>query len=807
MSTVLNYGIFWLFLALGTNYVIAAVAGYLVGLFFGYYLNRSWTFTSVAERKTDEFALYVFLYLVSLAASISFLGILVGKFFMHPLVANVFAIGLSTVTNFLGSKFLVFHAGALGYLKRIRGYLTVSFWAILGVKVASSFLFGSPFMTQGFIPFVSYFAHTLGNPYDYFAAIGAQVFPYPAGMLFIFSIPFIIAENILPAQIFLNIHTQLFLMRLPIIALDVLLYIILCMFLPTKERKVRLLYFASPILFYINYFHGQLDIVPMFFLFLSLALLFKKKTLPAFAVLGLGIAMKTHIAVAIPFYCIYLYRNKESPVAILKMFLVSFGVFWAVNPFLFSQGFIYSVLNNPEQQRLFSLFIPFGFDDLRFFLAPAALIAILYHFSSYKKLNHDSLLLVLGLAYAVLISLVPPMPGWFYWSVPFLILFFVKFKGAPVWNLWVMNGLYVLYFLFSSDSDVIQSLLPFRGPFRGGPSIFGMLEGAGMNAALFQDILFTLLEASLLLGAFWSYKMGTSTNLLYQEKKSRFVLGIAGDSGVGKSTLADAFSRVVGHENIARLDGDDLHKWERGNPEWNAVSHLNPKANLLHVDLVHAVTLLRGDSIERRPYDHSTGKFSTPVDMEAKKFILFQGLLPFMLEEMRSMFDLKIFMEADEPLRIAWKMARDGSERGYSEVETKAQIERRKPDAEKFVSPQREFADWAIHYAHEGGRTYSTEYIFKNSIGVDGLVEQLSAVQEFSVEHSYVDMNYQRLVFRGEISATVLREVAYRLFPNMFDLVDHDPDILSGISGIHQLFFINFLNHFYLVRLHRARLS
>src|SRR3989344_2519213 len=88
MSTVLNYGIFWLFLALGTNYVIAAVAGYLVGLFFGYYLNRSWTFTSVAERKTDEFALYVFLYLVSLAASISFLGILVGKFFMHPLVAH-----------------------------------------------------------------------------------------------------------------------------------------------------------------------------------------------------------------------------------------------------------------------------------------------------------------------------------------------------------------------------------------------------------------------------------------------------------------------------------------------------------------------------------------------------------------------------------------------------------------------------------------------------------------------------------------------------------------------------------------------
>lgn len=109
ISTVINYGFFYVLLNFfAVDYLASSGLGYMVGLVFGYFFNRNWTFESESEHKTREFTSYFFVYMVSLVASLAFLSFLVENLAFDPNLANIWSIGLSTIMNFLGCKFLVF---------------------------------------------------------------------------------------------------------------------------------------------------------------------------------------------------------------------------------------------------------------------------------------------------------------------------------------------------------------------------------------------------------------------------------------------------------------------------------------------------------------------------------------------------------------------------------------------------------------------------------------------------------------------------------------------------------------------------
>ena len=473
-------------------------------------------------------------------------------------------------------------------------------------------------------------------------------------------------------------------------------------------------------------------------------------------------------------------------------------VFLVFNPFLFSSGFIGSVLNNPEQQRLFSLAIPFGLNALTLYVAPAAILLIFYKFATYKRLNFDSLLLALGLTYIILVALVPPMQGWFYWSLPFLIFFYIKYKDSAALSIWAINGLYLLYFAFVKNSDIFESLQPISRALAQHPNFYDMIQNRGGSAQMPVNILFTALEGFLVATTAWAYRVGIYTTEVYQKKKERFVLGISGDSGVGKSTLAGLLANVFGQHNAVFLNGDDVHKWERGDSHWQQLSHLNPKGNWVHTDLEHALSLLKGETVERLSYDHATGKFIGPLTLKSNKYIVFQGLMPFMLDQMRELYDLKVYVEADEDLRVKWKTERDVGERGASVQAAQEQILFRQPDAKKYIHPQKSFADWVIRYIQdEGSSGFAVEYLFKNSIFMERLVEELSRQPGLGIDHSYFDLSLQRLKVSGSLDQTQIEQIAYKLYPNLVDLLENQPVFVAGINGIHQLFFINYLNHFY----------
>jgi len=282
------------------------------------------------------------------------------------------------------------------------------------------------------------------------------------------------------------------------------------------------------------------------------------------------------------------------------------------------------------------------------------------------------------------------------------------------------------------------------------------------------------------------------------------VVGVGGDSCVGKSTFVTSIEKIVGTENMTCLNGDDAHKWERGDPQWRTLTHLNPKANFVHKDMEHMLSLLRGETIERKSYDHTKGMFLLPERVEPKGLIVFQGLLPFVLEEMRRLYDVKIYIEADDTSRITWKLKRDVEHRGYTRETVRSEIDKRKSDAEKYIYPQREFADWVVQYSSTTDGEMKMEHIMKNSVAIDDIVTELATYNTLAVQHHYSDMHTQRVSLVGDIQKEAIASIAYSLFPGLHDLLGHEQPVFEGgMRGVNQLLYIAVLNNHYTTRYER----
>lgn len=647
-------------------------------------------------------------------------------------------------------------------------YFSLPFWLILLLKIIVGSVLASSFMRDGFIPFVNYFVSSgFQNPYDYFVTIGqATAFPYPPVMLAIFSM----AQLLLG---WLPDYLDLLVMHVPLLAADIVIYIILCRWLELKEKTVLWLYWASPVLFYINYVHGQLDVVPTAILLLSLALLFRRHSLLASIILGIGIATKTHLLAVVPFYFIYFYVNRYPRQQLVGYVMISLIVaVGLMSPYVWSAGFMQSVFGTAEASKVYLVHLPFFAGDLKLLLAPAAVFILLLNFFPYRKMNRDAFLLVLGLLFTVFVVFVPPMPGWLYWSLPFYVYFFAKYKEIPRLSFWSLTVSYLLYAVLSQGDVVV-----------------------GNPIAL--DITFTLFIAALVMNAVWIYRLGVRSNLEYKSDNSPLVIGIGGDSGTGKNTLVGILQDLFGTAHTTTIEGDDAHKWERNDDHWQQQTHLDPKSNRLHDELVQTIGLKTGDSIQRASYDHGTGRFTTANTLEGRRNIIYVGLHPFYLSKMRQLFTIKIYVEPDEALRRHWKIARDMKERGRSRADILQQIEQRAADANQYIRPQRQFADLIVSFTplHPLVDGQTPEVFLKltcdNSIHLDPLMEALSTTPTMRIEHQYdVDLHHQTIEFCGQMSADQIRQAVATLIPNLDELLEHHPTWRSDYDGIIQLFML-----------------
>ncbi|MCS7182121.1 MAG: uridine kinase [Thermoanaerobaculum sp.] len=181
-------------------------------------------------------------------------------------------------------------------------------------------------------------------------------------------------------------------------------------------------------------------------------------------------------------------------------------------------------------------------------------------------------------------------------------------------------------------------------------------------------------------------------------------IGVAGGTGSGKTTVAEAIVARIGAHRIAYIQHDSYYR---------DLSHLPPAERLrcnfdhpdaLETDLLvaHLADLKSGRGVDIPVYDFTAHVRTTHTRrVEPRKVILVEGILIFAEKSLREQFDIRIFVDTDADLRLIRRLRRDIAERGRSVESVITQyLETVRPMHLEFVEPSKRWADVIIP---EGG--------------------------------------------------------------------------------------------------------
>ena len=194
------------------------------------------------------------------------------------------------------------------------------------------------------------------------------------------------------------------------------------------------------------------------------------------------------------------------------------------------------------------------------------------------------------------------------------------------------------------------------------------------------------------------------------------VLGIAGGTGSGKTTIANKIVAAVAPRAIL-IDHDAYYRDLRHLPfeERQAVNFDHPDA--LENDLLgqHLSALRRGEAVEKPTYDFKNHvRLAETIRLDPAPVIVVEGILTLALQELRALFDIKIFVDTAPDIRLIRRVRRDLEQRGRSFSDVRNQYyETVRPMHQAFVEPSKSHADVIIP---EGG---------ENRIAIDLVVGRI----------------------------------------------------------------------------------
>jgi uridine kinase len=182
------------------------------------------------------------------------------------------------------------------------------------------------------------------------------------------------------------------------------------------------------------------------------------------------------------------------------------------------------------------------------------------------------------------------------------------------------------------------------------------------------------------------------------------VIGIAGGSGSGKTTVAQEILQRVGPERIAFLQHDSYYKDLSGLPPAQRAEVNFDHPNSLETDLLieHVAALRDGKAVDVPIYDFAThSRTDQTFTVQPRGVILVEGILIFTEPALRDMFDVKIFVDTDSDIRFIRRLERDRSERRRTTESVIKQYQSTvRPMHLEFVEPSKRYADVIIP---EGG--------------------------------------------------------------------------------------------------------
>jgi len=177
------------------------------------------------------------------------------------------------------------------------------------------------------------------------------------------------------------------------------------------------------------------------------------------------------------------------------------------------------------------------------------------------------------------------------------------------------------------------------------------------------------------------------------------IVGIVGDSAAGKTTMTRGLVNILGPDRVAHVCTDDYHRYDRAERAALPFTALHPDCNYIDIMELQLERLHYGQPILKPVYDHSTGCLVRPEYVVPREFIIVEGLLGFSTPILRQFYDIKVFLDPPESLRRDWKIQRDTTKRGYTAEQVSAEMEKREPESQAFIRPQREFADIVVRFS------------------------------------------------------------------------------------------------------------
>ncbi|MBD2188848.1 phosphoribulokinase [Pseudanabaena mucicola] len=174
------------------------------------------------------------------------------------------------------------------------------------------------------------------------------------------------------------------------------------------------------------------------------------------------------------------------------------------------------------------------------------------------------------------------------------------------------------------------------------------------------------------------------------------VIGVAGDSGCGKSTFLRRLNDLFGAEFMTVICLDDYHSLDRKQRKQTGITALDPRANNFDLMYEQVKALKEGKSIMKPIYNHETGLLDPPELVHPNKVIVIEGLHPLYDPRVRELIDFSIYLDLSDEIKIAWKTQRDMAERGHTLADVVQAIAARRPDFEAYIDPQKADADVVI---------------------------------------------------------------------------------------------------------------
>ncbi len=642
-----------------------------------------------------------------------------------------------------------------------------------------------------FVPFVDHaIAHPSLDPWSTFLEDGGTPLAYPYGpVMLIAQLPTVLLGALLNAvsgnEIFVAIG-----FRASLLLADLATLLLLYRLFPQQPHKLLWLYWLSPIVLYVTYWNGQTDIIPVALLLASLVFLRDHRARASGVALGLALSAKFSMLLALPFLAIYLWRNKRLR-SLQTPFLIGLAIGLIPQALcLLSPGFLRMVLGTQESARIFDFALPLG-DTMQLYLTPTLYLLAAYAVWRLRRISFDLLIAVTGLSFFLVVLTTPAPPGWYLWLVPFLVAHQLQGDRSSIVLTAALSALLIGMHLVVSSGATVE-------PFGWSAAALFSPIAAGITPHI-SSLWMTLVISTGVVLILQMVRERVGRNDYFRIAQKPIRIGIAGDSGAGKDTLARALTGMFGDHTVVHLSGDDYHVWDRFAPMWKGLTHLNPRANDLQRFNSDALALMDGKPVVCRHYDHKAGRFLAPMTLQRNDVVIVSGLHALRMARLSRRFDVSVFLDIDEDLRRAWKLHRDVHQRGHDRETVLRSLERREIDSQRYIHPQRIAADLILKLrpvnrqqlesaasphdiplklsAHIRNGTYH-ERLARILIGVCGLHLDIELAE---------DSEEVGMTIEGDVSAEDIALAAISLAPNLQEMLDIYPCWEDGMTGIMQL--------------------